>query len=179
MAKEPETAPAKPESANPDTAEVAERSRRPFWDLREEIENLFDEFYSGNALAPLRQRFRPGALVTAASMPKLDVIDKPDELRLVAELPGMEEKDIDIEVTDSTLTLSGEKKEDIEEGEKEGDYYLCERRFGSFKRSVRLPEGIDHDKIAATFRNGVLTVRLPKTAEAQQPSRKIEVRKEA
>ncbi len=174
MAKETESAPAKTE-----TASVPERSRRPFRDLREEIENLFDEVYSGNAFAPLRHRFRPGAMVSAASMPKLDVIDKPDELRLVADLPGMEEKDIDIQVTDSTLTLSGEKKEDVEEGEKDSDYYVCERRFGFFKRSVRLPEGIDHDRIEATFKNGVLTVRLPKTAEAQQPSRKIEVRKEA
>ena len=106
------------------------------------------------------------------------MIDKEDEVKLVAELPGLNESDIDVQVTDSTLTLSGEKKEESQEGDKDGDYYVCERRFGSFRRSIRLPEGIDQDEIEARFRNGVLTVRLPKKPEARQPSRKIDVKAE-
>jgi HSP20 family protein len=179
MAKDQETTPVTSDTGEPGT--IAERTWRPFWDLREEIENLFDEFYSGNALAPFRRRPRPGTVPTASglaattSIPKLDVIDKEDEVKLVAELPGMAESDIDVRVTDSTLTISGEKKEEAEEGDKQGDYYVCERRFGSFRRSIRLPEGIDQDKIDARFRNGLLTVHLPKKPEAQQPSRKIQV----
>jgi len=83
-----------------------------------------------------------------------------------------------VQVTDRTLTPSGEKIEETEKGDKKGDYCLCERRFESFRRSVRLPEGIDQDKIDARFRNGVLTVHLPKKPEAQHPSRKIEIKPE-
>ncbi|WP_294623682.1 Hsp20/alpha crystallin family protein [uncultured Roseovarius sp.] len=182
MAQDQETTPVKTEAGDPRTA--PERTWHPFWELREEIENLFDNFYSGNALAPFQRWRRPGAEPTAsrlsagASIPKLDVIDKEDEVKLVAELPGMAESDIDVQVTNSTLTLSGEKREETEKGDKKGDYYLCERSFGSFRRSIRLPEGIDQDKIDAKFRNGVLTVHLPKKPEAQHPSRKIEVKAE-
>lgn len=175
MAKNKEKTPAKTESA--EQRPVEQRAWAPFWDLREEIENLFDDFASGNALAPFRGWRRPGrALSTGAALPRLDVIDKEDAVKLVAELPGLEDKDIDVQVTDSTLTLSGEKKEETEKGDKEGDYYVCERRFGSFRRSIPLPEGIDQDKIDAHFRNGVLTVNLPKKPEAKAPSRKIEVK---
>lgn len=161
---------------------IAERTWRPFWDLRDEIETLLDDFYSGSALAPFRGARRPGRTPTAfgtatpGMAPSLDVIDKEDEIKLVADLPGLDESDIDVQVTDSTLTLSGEKKEETEEGDKDGDYYVCERRFGSFRRSIRLPEGIDQEKIDARFRNGVLTVRLPKKPEARQPTRKIDVK---
>ncbi|MDU8913377.1 Hsp20/alpha crystallin family protein [Aestuariicoccus sp. MJ-SS9] len=147
----------------------------PLWSLRDEIDDLFEDFYRGG-LAPLRRRWKGAMPALGALSPNLDVIDKEDELRITADLPGMAEKDIDIEVTDHNLTISGEKKEEKEEGDKEGDYYLSERRFGSFKRSIALPEGIEHDKIEATFANGVLTIRLPKTAEARQPGRKIEVK---
>ena len=89
------------------------------------------------------------------SIPNIDVIDKKDELKLSAELPGMDEKDIDVQVSDGMLTLSGEKKHETEEGDKDGDYYMSERSFGSFKRTVRLPDGIDQDKIDAHFKNGL------------------------
>ncbi|SDE50197.1 Hsp20/alpha crystallin family protein [Ruegeria marina] len=112
----------------------------------------------------------------AAAVPTLDVIDKENEVKLMADLPGLTEKDNDVQVTDSRLTISGEKREEIEEGGKEGERYVSERRFGSFMRRIALPEGIDQDKIDASFRNGVLTVHLPKTPEAQHPARKIEVR---
>ena len=109
-------------------------------------------------------------------MPTLDVIDKENEVKLVADLPGLTEEDIDVQVTDSTLTISGEKKEEIEEDDKEGERYVSERRFGSFVRRIPLPDGIDLDGIDASFKNGVLTVHLPKTPEAQNPARKIKVR---
>lgn len=180
MAKNPETSPAKAETG--ESQPVTDRPWAPFQSLRDEIEDLFDDFYPETALAPLRRMRWPRRVPTAsgiaagARMIKLDVIDKEDELKLIAELPGMEEKDIDVKVTDQMLTLSGEKKVETEEGDKDSDYYLCERRFGSFRRTVRIPDGIDQDKIDATFKNGVLTVHLPKKPEAQHPSRKIEVK---
>lgn len=175
MAKNQDKTPARTESAGQSPA--TQRAWSPFWDLREEVENLFDDFASGTALAPFRGWRRPGgALSAGAALPRLDVIDKENEVKLVAELPGLEDKDIDVQVTDSMLTLSGEKKEETEKGDKEGDYYVCERRFGSFRRSIRLPEGIDQDKIDAHFKNGVLTIHLPKKPEAQTPSRKIKVK---
>jgi HSP20 family protein len=179
MAKDQDTTPAKSKAEGPSTPTGG---WHPFWDLRQEIENLFDEFYSGNALSPFRRSRGPNAgptasgLAMSATAPQWDVIDKEDEIKILADLPGMAEADIDVQVTDSTLTLSGEKKEETEEGDKDGDYYVCERSFGSFRRSLRLPEGIDQDKIDARFNNGVLTVHLPKKPEAQQPSRKIEVK---
>ena len=86
----------------------------------------------------------------------------------------MDEKNIEVKVADGGLTIKGEKKEEKEEKKK--DYYLSERRFGSFERYFRLPEGVDADKIEASFKKGVLTVTLPKKAEAQKPVKKIDVK---
>jgi len=89
-------------------------------------------------------------------------------------LPGLDASNIDVKYADGRLTIKGEKKEEKEEKKK--DYYLSERRYGSFQRSVNLPNGIETDKIEAKFKNGVLTVTLPKTAEAQKSEKKITVK---
>jgi HSP20 family protein len=89
----------------------------------------------------------------------------------------MDEKDIDVRLSEDTLTIRGEKKEEREERE-EGNYYVSERRYGSFQRSFRVPKGIDPDKVDANFQKGVLTITLPKTPEAQQKAKKIEVKGE-
>ena len=86
----------------------------------------------------------------------------------------MDEKDIEVKVTDGSLKIKGEKQEEREE--KERDYYLQERCYGSFERSFELPESVDPDRIEASFKKGVLTVTLPKKAEAQKPAKKIEVK---
>jgi HSP20 family protein len=88
-------------------------------------------------------------------------------------LPGIDARNIDVKLANGVLTIRGEKKEEKEEKEK--DYYLSERRFGSFQRSFELPEGIDEDKIQASFEKGVLTIKLPKGAEAQKPEKKISI----
>lgn len=161
---------------------MTEHTFHPLRDLQSRIESLFDDFYRGGSRAPFARLgwgdlgLTASDLALTAALPSLDVIDKEDELKVVAELPGMAEGDIDIQVNESTLTLSGEKKEEVEEGDKEGEYYTCERRFGSFRRTIRLPKGIDQEKVEATFKNGVLTVHLPKKPEAQHPSRKVEVK---
>ena len=86
----------------------------------------------------------------------------------------MDEKSIDVQVANGGLTIKGEKHEETEEKRK--DYFLRERRFGSFERSFRLPEGVDKDKIEAVFKKGVLTVTLPKSAEEQKAAKNIEVK---
>jgi HSP20 family protein len=124
------------------------------------VEGLFDR-------APGRW---PGAL--EAFTPKVEVSEKHREVIVTAELPGMEDKDVELSVDDDVLTIRGEKKEEREE-EREGSYY-SERSFGSFQRLVRLPAPVDRDRAKATFRKGVLTVRLPKT-EAGDKTRRIRI----
>jgi HSP20 family protein len=93
---------------------------------------------------------------------------------IMAEMPGMDVKNIEVKVADGTLIIKGEKQGKREEKGKE--YYLRERNFGSFKRSFTVPETVDTDKIEASFKSGVLTLILPKNPEAQKPAKKVEVK---
>ncbi|MEX2381331.1 MAG: Hsp20/alpha crystallin family protein [Opitutales bacterium] len=105
--------------------------------------------------------------------PTIDVADKENEIEVTAELPGMEEKDIDITVDEHGLTLRGEKKQERkEEGE---NYTRMERSFGSFQRYVPLASAVDREKVKARFRNGVLKIHLPKTGEALQKAKRIQI----
>jgi len=154
------------------------QARQPFESLRQEIDRLFDDFGWGS-WQPFRRSLLAGEplfrrTLTRATMPAVDVIESEKVYEITAELPGMDEKDIEVKVTDGSLTIKGEKQEEKEEKEK--DYYLQERHYGSFERSFELPESVDPDKIEASFKNGVLTVTLPKKAEAQKPAKKIEVK---
>jgi HSP20 family protein len=108
--------------------------------------------------------------------PAVDVVDKEKAYEITAELPGMDESNIDVKFSDGTLTIKGEKKDEKEEKKK--DYYLSERRYGSFQRSFSVPGSVDTDKIEAHFKNGVLTVTLPKTADAQKSEKKIAINKD-
>jgi HSP20 family protein len=108
-------------------------------------------------------------------VPAVDIAEKEKEYEITAELPGMDEKNIDVKCADGMLTIKGEKTEEKEEKKK--DYYLSERRFGSFQRSFQIPSGVDVNKIEASFKNGVLTVVLPKSAEAVKNEKKIAIRK--
>jgi HSP20 family protein len=122
--------------------------------LHSEVNRLFDSFFggrSGNGVASRRW------------VPAMDLAEEGEELVLRADLPGLTEDDVEIEVKDRVLTVSGERKtEEKQEGE---GYYRVERAFGSFSRSLSLPDGIDADKVNAEFDNGVLTVRIPKPEE--------------
>ena len=151
---------------------------QPFESLREEIDRLFDDFGRGfwrpfgRSLLSAEPLFR--SELTLATMPAVDVVESEKAYELTAELPGMDEKNIEVKVVNGNLTIKGEKQEEKEEKKK--DYYLHERNFGSFERSFGIPEGVDADKIEASFKKGVLTVTLPKKAEAQKPAKKIEVK---
>lgn len=180
MATQHEQGAAQDVAATP--AAAAARGRHPLVGLRAEMNRLFDDFLSASWLpAPIGgRRGAPepawpfdGALGHAA--PPIDVTEKDTAYEVTAELPGMEEKDIEVTLADGVLTIKGEKREEKEEKQK--DYHLTERRFGSFRRSLRIPDGVDQDKIGASFKNGVLMLVLPKSPEAQRSERKIAIGK--
>jgi HSP20 family protein len=154
------------------------RAWRPFESLHREIDRLFDDFGRNFRWPFGRSPFAAeplfGQELTRAKMPAVDVVESDKAYEITADLPGMDEKNIEVKVTDGVLTMQGERQEEKEEKKK--DYYLQERSYGSFQRSFELPESIDADKIEASFKKGVLTVKLPKKAEAQKPAKKIEVK---
>jgi HSP20 family protein len=150
----------------------------PFEGLRQEIDRLFEDFGLGFRWPFGRSLFAAEPLfrrrMTGAKMPAIDVVESEKAYEITADLPGMDEKNIEVKVADGVMTIKGEKQEEKEEKKK--DYYLHERSFGSFQRSFELPETVDPDKIEASFKKGVLTVMLPKKPEAQKPTKKIEVK---
>ena len=111
---------------------------------------------------------RPGGAARRRWAPAVDLIEREDSLVLKADLPGLTEDDVQIEVRDSVLTIAGERKAEHED--KQNGYYRIERSFGRFSRTLQLPEGVDADRIGASFENGVLEVTIPKP-EARQPRR--------
>jgi HSP20 family protein len=140
---------------------------------RSQSPNIWDE------LSTMRGEFdrmlgRRDAGVTTPWCPVVDVHETKDELVFHAELPGMSPDDVEVSVENGVLTVSGEKKQEIEEGEEKADYHLIERRYGRFERRFSLPRSVDAERVNAQFSNGVLTIQLPK-AEAAKP-RKIEVK---
>ncbi len=151
----------------------------PFFSLRREMDRLFDDFGRGFWQLPSRRSIfdvEPiwGSDVTWDVTPAVDVAESEKAYEFKAELPGMDEKNIEVKVANGNLIIKGEKQEEKEEKKK--DYYVRERNFGSFERRFEMPEGVDADKIEASFKNGVLTLTLPKKVEAQKPAKKIEVK---
>ena len=106
--------------------------------------------------------------------PRSDVVETDSGIEVTVELPGLEEKDLDLSLSDDALTIRGEKK--VERKEEKRGFYMSERSYGSVFRSIPLPAGVDSDRAEATFRNGVLTVRLPQRPEAKERAKKIEVK---
>jgi len=153
--------------------------RQPFEALRHEVDRLFEDFDRDFWRTPFRnsmfdvEPFWRRQLAGAAT-PAVDVVEKDNAYEITADLPGHDEKDVEVRLSNGNLTIKGEKREEKEE--KKEDYYLKERHFGSFERMFRVPDGVDADKIEAKFNKGVLTVTLPKKPEAQKPSKKIEVK---
>jgi HSP20 family protein len=147
--------------------------------LRTEMDRLFDRFSGGWGMPSLRRMFdvEPAFRYEssfAVSPPAVDISEDDAGYKVTAELPGMSEKEIEVAVSDGTLTLKGEKRQEKEQKDK--NFYLSERSYGSFQRSFAVPEGVDRDKIAADFAKGVLTITMPKTAKAVEQKKKIEVK---
>ena len=138
----------------------------PFMSLQREIDRLFEDFGRGFSSFPT---IRGDG---ASLMPSMDVAETDKEIEITAELPGLEEKDVQINVADDLLTIRGEKK--VEKEQKDKNYRLVERSYGSFERTLELPEGVNADAIKASISKGVLKVIVPKPAPAQ--AKKIEVK---
>ncbi|WP_164517780.1 MULTISPECIES: Hsp20/alpha crystallin family protein [unclassified Rhizobium] len=142
----------------------------PLESLRSEIDRVFSDFGSPSIFD---RAFRMPAAFSRGML-AVDLVESDKAFELSAELPGVDAKDLDVTLADGVLTIKGEKNEAKEEKEK--DYYLSERRYGSFHRSLELPRGVDSEKIEANFSNGVLKVTLPKTPDRQQNTKKITVK---
>jgi len=139
---------------------------QPFRELdkmRSEMDRLWDFF---SEVRPRRRMVEEGEW-----LPFIDVSETKNDLVVKAELPGMDPKDINISISDGHLTIKGEKKQEREE--KEEDYHFIERSYGSFTRSIHLPKEVKHEKISASYKNGILKVVLPKSEETKKKEIKI------
>jgi HSP20 family protein len=140
------------------------RGTTSLWDDIYNMRREFDRFLEGGLGA--------GEL-TSAWVPPVDVRETGDEIAVELELPGLGPEEVDVRVESGVLTVSGEKKSEVEEGKEGSGYHLIERRYGRFERSFTLPRSVNANKVEARFTNGVLSIRLPK-AEAAKP-RRIEI----
>ena len=140
----------------------------PFTSLHREMNRMFEDFARSFDVAPWSGWEAEGF------HPRTDVSETDDELLVTAEMPGLEEKDFELNLTGDLLTLKGEKRHEREEKEK-GAVHRIERGYGSFQRTIQLPCEVVAEKATAEYRNGVLTVTLPKAPSAQRPVQRIEV----
>lgn len=157
---------------------------QPWLALRDEVDRVFDRFFTNGWTGPfpafrrlwemMPLRGWDADLGELAVTPQSELSESDKEYELTIELPGLDEKDFEVTVSDRTLAIKGEKKTEKKTGEK--DYYLSERSYGAFHRSFALPPGVDSGKVSATFSKGVLDIKLPKTAEAKAKPRKVSVK---
>jgi HSP20 family protein len=138
----------------------------PFLSLHREVNRLFDDVFRGFDLAP----FGSGSFDRGMGWPSVEVSETDKELKVTAELPGLEEKDVQVELAGGLLTLKGEKKTETEDK----DRRFSERTYGLFERRIPV-EGVDVDKVSAAFKNGVLSVKMPKLPEVQSNVKRIAI----
>lgn len=156
---------------------IAEAVPRRELTLFDEMDRVFDNLmrrgWHHGWMHPLREMWPEwGGLEEAFDItPRVDVIDREEEILVRAEVPGVEKKDLDVELSGQVLTLKGERRH--EEKEEKGTYYRAEIARGGFTRSIRLPEGVDLEQAKADFKDGVLEIHLPKTEKTER--RRIEV----
>ena len=144
------------------------RSRDVFTAMRHEMDRVFEQFERGLPRWP--QLFQRSELV----VPELDVHESANAITIEAELPGVDEKDVSVTMVNGILTIKGEKKHEKEE--KSDNYYLAERSYGAFERSLPLPDTVDDSKVEAKFEKGVLKIKAMKKPEAARAERKIEIK---
>lgn len=158
-------------------AKPADRPWAPLDNLRQEIDRLFDDFHPASWRLPFGRGMSAGDIASRFEWPvapAVDMTEKDGKYEITAELPGMDEKNVEVKVANGVLTIKGEKTEEKQEEKK--DYHLSERRYGAFQRSFRLPDGVNADKIEANFAKGLLTVTLPKSPEAVKNEKKIDIK---
>lgn len=140
----------------------------------EEMDRVFDSFFRRGWVRPWRLEWPgfPELTLPEMKMPKVDVIDRENEVVIKAEVPGVDKKDIDITVGEGTVTIKGETRH--EEKEEKGDYYRCEISRGAFSRTVALPAAVDGSKAKAGFKDGMLELTLPKVEKAKRHTIRVE-----
>ena len=156
----------------------------PVATLQEQVNNIFDQFaedwpglpkvFGKGWTYPIADFERHMKLPKLDITPRVDISESDDSYDIAVELPGMTEKDIELALSDDSLTLKGEKKTEREEKKK--NYHVSERSYGSFQRTFRVPNGVDQNKVEAAYSKGVLNVSLPKTEAAKSNKRSIEVK---
>ncbi|MEJ6780980.1 Hsp20/alpha crystallin family protein [Aminobacter sp. Piv2-1] len=143
--------------------------RDPFLSLHREVNRLFDDVFRGfDSRLPALGRF---SSFGGGGWPNVEVSDGEKEIRVTAEVPGLEEKDIEVLLEDGVLTLKGEKRSETEDKDRQ----FSERFYGRFERRIPLGYEVEDDKVSANFKNGVLTVALPKTERAQAKAKRIAI----
>jgi len=152
---------------------------RPLEKLRQQVDHLFEDFGHRSNLSPFsRGLFDVDPFwrreLGGHSLPAVDITEKDNSFEITAELPGMDQKNIEIKLSNGSLIIKGEKKQDKEEKHK--GYYLSERHYGSFERVFSLPKGVDADKIEASFSKGVLSLSLPKKPEAMNADKVVQIK---
>jgi len=160
-------------TSSPVPAGLSNEPSSPFLALHREVNRLFDDVFNGFGVPSLAGSSLAGSSLASRSFgwPSVEVVEADGGLRVSAELPGLDEKDVELLVEDGVLTLRGEKR--AETTDKERGY--SERSYGRFERSIALPFAVQEDKAEATFRNGVLTVTLPRAADAPERRRRIAI----
>tara|TARA_R110002020_G_scaffold32448_4_gene99835 strand:- start:5973 stop:6509 length:537 start_codon:yes stop_codon:yes gene_type:complete len=151
----------------------------PFESVRREFDRLFEEMDRNSWLAPF-SLFNGAPAKTGngpawMATPAVDVVERDDAYEITADMPGMDDKNIDVSLANGGLTIHGEKREDSTD--ESVDHYIRERRYGAFERRFALPEDVNADKIQASYANGVLRVTLPKNPGAASAKRRIDVKK--
>ena len=150
-------------------------SYHPLIQLHREMDRLFENALKGFGHTPISNELFTPLSSSGLLKPELDVAVTDKEYSITVEVPGVSEKDVKIEIVDNTMTIRGEKKQEKEEKEK--DYYRVERSYGSFQRVLSLPEDANQDDVKATFKNGVLTIKMPrKTLSTKTDVKKIEIK---
>jgi len=146
----------------------------PMIQLHQEMDRLFENAFRGIGLSPFSNEWSTPLSASGLIRPQLDVAATDKEYSITVEVPGVSEKDVKIEIADNTLTIIGEKKQETEEKEK--NYYRVERSYGSFKRVLSLPEDANQDDVKATFKSGVLSIKMPRKALQKTDLKKIEIK---
>ncbi len=162
-----------------DNTMAKEKEKKKDWELEtyrpstwlspfDRMEDMFEDFFR----RPFRSRL-PRLFEGIEPTPSVDIYEEGDNIILKSEMPGISKDNVEINLTDDTITISGEKKK--EEKVEEKDYYRLERSFGSFKRSFSLPAEVQPDKAKAVFKDGVLQVTIPKSEEAKKKEKKLKI----
>ena len=159
------------ESRSTSSQVLSKTTDHPLSRFHSDIDKLFENFFQGVPLSPFRQE--GGSAWGGVILPQVDIGESKKDYTIKVEVPGIDEKDIDLTIADGTLLIRGEKRSEKEDHDKQ--YHRVERSYGAFQRMLSLPTDADESKVEAKFKNGVLTVTIAKNPDAKPPVRRIAV----